>query len=190
MFNYVEECHEFLNSSGPFDKLFESNLWLLIKILIEESFDFFGVDGLLEREDFVSWVAGVDEKESEGFVGKPSFLIEVEDFEEELDFLFVVDGAEDDEAGEHLNGVDSAFFFGVKGLEGFLIMAKNLYELADGYGEGLTDGLVWRVIFAEFGGGGVEEGLIDGDFFIGDGGEEFGVAHLGFESICMPNYKV
>jgi hypothetical protein len=89
--NDVEEYHEFLNSSRPFNELFEGNFGLLVKVLIEEGFDFFGVDGLGEGEDFISRITGIDEEESEGFVGEPSFLIEVKDLEEELDFLFVVD---------------------------------------------------------------------------------------------------
>ena len=190
MLNDIEEDHEFLNSSGPFDELFKGDFGLFIKVLIEEGFNFFGIDCLGEGEDFICWITGVDKEESECFVGEPSFLIEVEDFEEELDFLLIINWTEDDKAGEHFDGVDSAFFLGVKSLEGFLIMAENLYEFADGDGERLADGLVGRVVFAEFGGGGVEEGLVDGDFFVGDCGEELGVAHWQIKWIKSSDAKL
>ncbi len=66
--------------------------------------------------------------------------------------MFVVDGTEDNESSEHLNGVDSAFFFRIECLERFLIMTKYLYEFADSNGERLADGLVRGVELAEFGG--------------------------------------
>jgi hypothetical protein len=59
--NNVEKYHEFLNPSGPFDKLFQTYFRLLVKVLIEKGFDLFGVDGLGEGENFVGGVASVDE---------------------------------------------------------------------------------------------------------------------------------
>lgn len=64
--------------------------------------------------------------------------------------MFVVDGTEDNEASEHLNSIDSAFFFRIECLECILIMAEDLYEFADCNGERLADGLVRGVELAEF----------------------------------------
>lgn len=144
--NNVEKSHEFLNSPGPLDELLKSDLGLFIKVLVQEGLNLFGSNSLRNGQDFVSRIAGINEQECDSFIREPSFFIEVKNFKQELYFLLVIYGTEDDQAGEHFYGINPALFLGVEGLESFLIVSKYLNKLTDGDGEGLTDGLEGRVI--------------------------------------------
>jgi hypothetical protein len=146
--NNVEKSHEFLNSSGPLDELLESDLGLFVKVLVQKGLNLFGPNSLGNGQDFVSRIASINKQECDSLIRKPSFFIEVKNFKQELYFLLVIYGTEDDQTGEHFNGIDSALFLGVEGLEGFLIVSKDLNKFADGDGKGLTDGLEGRIILA------------------------------------------